>query len=42
LEGGYSGPPDWNRDVAMYETIILNEQATTPGDWDGKQVASQP
>jgi hypothetical protein len=39
LEGGYSGPPDWNRDVAMYETIILNEQATTPGDWDGKQVA---
>ncbi|MGD8623864.1 MAG: choice-of-anchor Q domain-containing protein [Anaerolineae bacterium] len=39
LEGGYSGPPAWNRDVAAYETIILNDQATTPGDWDGRQVA---
>ena len=39
LEGGYSGPPDWNRDVAMFETIIRNGQATTPGDWDGRQVA---
>jgi hypothetical protein len=38
LEGGYSGPPDWNRDVAMYETIIFNDQATTPGDWDGRAV----
>lgn len=38
LAGGYSGPPDWNRDVAMYETIILNDQVTTPGDWDGKSV----
>jgi hypothetical protein len=40
LEGGYSGPPDWNRDVAMYETVILNDQATTPGDWDGAWIAS--
>lgn len=39
LEGGYSGPPDWNRDVVVYETIILNDQATMPGDWDGRQVA---
>jgi hypothetical protein len=39
LEGGYSGPPDWTRDVAMYETTILNDQATTPRDWDGLRVA---
>jgi hypothetical protein len=39
LEGGYSGPPAWNRDVALYETIVLNDQVTTPGDWDGRRVA---
>jgi hypothetical protein len=39
LEGGYSGPPDWNRDVDMHETIILNAVASTPADWDGRQVS---
>jgi enediyne biosynthesis protein E4 len=39
IEGGYSGPPDWQRDLALYETIVLNDHHTTPADWDGRQVA---
>jgi hypothetical protein len=39
VEGGYSGPPDWTRDPALYETIVRNDQVTTPTDWDGQIVA---
>ena len=40
LAGGYSGTPDWVRDVDEYETIIDgSSKPTTAGDWDGKEVA---
>ncbi|MBN1660535.1 MAG: VCBS repeat-containing protein [Anaerolineae bacterium] len=39
IEGGYSGPPGWQRDLALYETSLLNDHHSTPADWDGRQVA---
>ena len=38
LEGGYSGPPDWTRDLDLYETIVHAAGETDWGDWDGAEV----
>lgn len=40
LQGGYSGPPDWTRDLALYPTTIRSGSATVPGDWDGHGVGA--
>lgn len=36
LEGGYSGPPDWTRDLGAYETVLDGSaNPSIPGVWDG-------
>lgn len=37
LQGGYSGPPAWDRDLDS-ETILQSGSPTVYGDWDGGQV----
>jgi hypothetical protein len=40
LAGGYSGPPDWTRDLTQYETILDGSGSqTVPGDWDAEAIA---
>ncbi len=40
LEGGYSGPPDWTRDLVAHETVLDGSgDPTLPGDWDGEHIS---
>lgn len=40
LAGGYSGPPAWTRDLALYETIVDgSESATAAWEWDSNSIA---
>jgi len=38
LRGGYSGLPDWTRDLALYPTTIHAADGPVEGDWDGESV----
>jgi len=41
LMGGYAAiSPTWTRDVARYETVVVSDDRTVPGDWDGDWLGS--
>jgi len=41
LMGGFAPTaPTWTRDINRYETILLSDDRTTPGDWDGDWLGS--
>lgn len=40
IEGGYSGPPAWGRDPALYETVVDGSaSAIATWEWDSESIA---